>query len=242
MIDFHCHVLPAMDDGAKDLTVSLRMLKAAGDQGIRRMIATPHFYAEEEGPYDFLTRRKKAYHELTQTLAIVKEKNSDVFMPEIFLGAEILFFPGMYGADELYELRMADTGCILIEPPMVPWTDGMLDEIVRTGKALNLKPIIAHVDRFMRFLDDRNLMDRVMERDLLVQVNASYFLHRDWQEEAMEHLSEGHIDFIGSDCHDTNERRQNMGPARDAAAAAGLKKQFDTLMTSAEAYLGREKI
>ena len=58
MIDFHTHILPKMDDGSKSTEESIAMLKMQAEQGIRWVVATPHFYAEPESPQDFLQRRK----------------------------------------------------------------------------------------------------------------------------------------------------------------------------------------
>lgn len=95
-------------------------------------------------------------------------------LPQIHLGAEILYFPGMSEADELSGLKMGGTNCILIEPPMCRWTDLMLDEIELVGRNLKCIPVIAHLDRFMRLLNDYTLMERVYSRRMLVQYNASF--------------------------------------------------------------------
>ena len=56
MIDFHSHILPAMDDGSKNIEESLQMLRMLQEQGVERVIATPHFYADENPPDVFLRR------------------------------------------------------------------------------------------------------------------------------------------------------------------------------------------
>lgn len=50
MIDFHSHILPAMDDGSRNIEESLQMLRMLQEQGVERVIATPHFYADENPP------------------------------------------------------------------------------------------------------------------------------------------------------------------------------------------------
>ena len=44
MIDIHSHILPGIDDGAKDLTESLALLKMAQSDGITHIVATPHIH------------------------------------------------------------------------------------------------------------------------------------------------------------------------------------------------------
>ena len=64
MIDFHSHILPAMDDGSKNIEESLQMLRMLQEQGVERVIATPHFYADENPPDVFLRRRADAWEHL----------------------------------------------------------------------------------------------------------------------------------------------------------------------------------
>lgn len=42
MIDIHSHILHGLDDGAKNLDVSIGMVKAAGAAGTTDIVATPH--------------------------------------------------------------------------------------------------------------------------------------------------------------------------------------------------------
>ena len=61
MIDFHSHILPAMDDGSRNIEESLQMLRMLQEQGVERVIATPHFYADENPPVLKLFRRLHQY-------------------------------------------------------------------------------------------------------------------------------------------------------------------------------------
>ena len=86
MIDFHCHILPKMDDGSDSINTSLAMLREEHTQGVNRVVLTPHFYCEEESIEAFLQRRKKAFSAL-QT-AISDHPHADD-IPELCLGAEV---------------------------------------------------------------------------------------------------------------------------------------------------------
>lgn len=57
MIDIHTHVLPGLDDGSGSLEESLWLGHALARQGVKLFAATPHFYATQESPQDFLRRR-----------------------------------------------------------------------------------------------------------------------------------------------------------------------------------------
>ena len=64
MIDFHTHVLPCVDDGSQSMEESLAMLSAMREQGVTTVIATPHFYANDDSIDSFLARRDGAYASL----------------------------------------------------------------------------------------------------------------------------------------------------------------------------------
>ena len=215
MIDFHSHILPEMDDGAEDLETSLSMLRESKNQGVDIICSTSHFYADEEDPQSFLARRKEAWQELKDAIG-----DSDEY-PKILLGAEVLYFPGISVSEEIRSLRLEGTPFLLVEPPMMPWTEGMLDEIEQCGEMLHCIPVIAHIDRYMRMLRNYKLFERVQHRNMLVQVNASFFLHRDTLDFALQCLREEKFQFIGSDCHNMYERRPNMGDAARAIREAG---------------------
>lgn len=223
MIDFHSHFLPEVDDGSDSVETSLAILHESWRQGVRLMFATPHFYADEDDPESFLDRRSHAYSRLREAI----EARPDPEIPDILLGAEILFFPGMSVADELRALSMGSTPFLLIEPPMMPWSNSMLDEIELTGENLHRIPVIAHVDRYMRMLRDNSLFDRLRERRVLVQVNASFFIHD--SERALQYLRQNRIHFIGSDCHNMDERAPNMEAAYDIIKLDNADEYFQRI-------------
>ena len=220
MVDFHSHILPGMDDGADCVETSLAMLRESKRQGVELICSTSHFYADEEDPRSFLSRRREAYSRLVAAMEDPSE------YPKILLGAEVLYFPGISVAEEVRELRLENTPFLLVEPPMMPWSEAMLDEVEQCGETLRCVPVIAHIDRYMRMLRDRTLFERVKNRRLLIQVNASFFLYRDTAELAVRCLREKKFHFIGSDCHDMDHRYPNMGDAADVIHEAGLDRNF----------------
>ena len=221
MVDFHAHILPEMDDGADSVETSLAMLRESFRQGVDLICATPHFYADEEDPETFLRRRSEAYSRLREAMG-----DGEGF-PSILLGAEVLYFPGISVAEEVRELCLEGTFLLLVEPPMLPWTETMLDEIESCVDSLRCVPVIAHIDRYMRLLNDPSLLDRVSERKLLVQANAAYFLHRQSRAAALDSLRNGRIHFLGTDCHDLIDRPPNLGDALDVISDAGAEKYLE---------------
>jgi len=60
LTDLHTHILPGMDDGARNVAMSLAMLEAERAQGVDTVVLTPHFYREREDAERFLQRREAA--------------------------------------------------------------------------------------------------------------------------------------------------------------------------------------
>ncbi len=96
MIDFHTHILPALDDGSRDVTESVAMMSMLAEQGIQTVVATPHFYANEHSVEHFLERRTAAYERLS---AALPEGG-----PRLLCGAEVCYYPGISRLDGLQRL------------------------------------------------------------------------------------------------------------------------------------------
>lgn len=236
MIDFHAHILPNVDDGPERMSESLAMLRESFLQGVDLVVSTSHFYAHEEYPNEFLKRRNRAFRNLQDAMLMSPE-----IYPRVVPGAEVLYFPGISDADGIGRLMIGSSGSILIEPPMSPWSDSMLDEIVQLGRNLGCVPIIAHVDRFMLMLHDDTLMDRVRQRGMLVQVNADYFLNPKSAAAAVQNLKQGNIQLIGSDCHNLDFRPPTLGLAWKQAKAFGVEREFKMLRANAATLLNRSR-
>ena len=228
MIDYHCHILPKMDDGPDRLSESLEMLRQSYQQGVEAMVSTCHFYADEDYPAQFVERRNAAFLRLREAML----RDAEAY-PLIVLGAEVLYFPGISQAQDIEMLTIGSGSTILVEPPMTTWSDAMLDEIVELGDNLHCKPVIAHVDRFMRMLKNERLIDRVLEREMLVQVNAEYFIDPKTVKAAVRNLKKGKIHLIGSDCHNLTTRCPNLRQARQQARAFGAESEFNELRRNA---------
>lgn len=232
MIDYHSHFLPKMDDGPGSVSESLEMLRESFRQGVDVMVSTSHFYADEEDPKTFVARRNEAFLRLRDAML----SEAEVF-PTIVLGAEVLYFPGISQASDINLLAIGCKSTILVEPPMAPWTDAMLDEIDELGQNLRARPVIAHVDRFMNLLRDKRLIDRVLERNMLVQVNASYFLNPKTTKSAVRNLKNGKIHLIGSDCHNLFTRCPNLGQVRALMKKNRAESEFAILEHNAQRLL-----
>lgn len=207
IVDFHSHVLPCIDDGSASVEESLTMLRMEAEQGIRQVVATPHFYPQHDTPERFLQRRKKAEEML---LEAVGGKND---LPDVVFGAEVYYFHGISNCDALPQLTIDKRECILLEMPLVPWTDRMYSELEEIPIRWGITPIIAHVDRYLNAFRDFGIPRRLEKLPVLVQANASFFLHSGTRRKALKMLKQDQIQLLGSDCHNVSSRPPNLGKA-----------------------------
>lgn len=202
--DFHTHILPGVDDGSRNVEMSIAMLQKMAEQGITRVVATPHFYAHRDTPNRFLARRSRAEVALRQEMA----KYTD--LPEVIVGAEVYYFPGMSNSDMLPAMTINGTNYILIEMHDSPWNESMYRELENIRIRQGLVPIIAHVDRYITPMRQHGIPDRLQNMDVCVQANAEFFL--DWRTSrfAMQLLESGYLHLLGSDCHNLKRRSPNL--------------------------------
>lgn len=207
IIDFHSHILPGIDDGSQSVSESIAMLQQLKEQGIGHVVATPHFYPNHDSPERFLKRRRKAEEALRQELLF------HPLLPEITIGAEVYFFPGMSDSDILPQLTIGQKRCILIEMPQSPWTERMYRELEWIYTKQGLVPVIAHVDRYIAPFKTHKIPQRLTELPVVVQANADFFLKRSTARMAMGMLQKDQIQLLGSDCHNLTYRAPRLGEA-----------------------------
>lgn len=205
MTDFHAHLLPALDDGSDSLETSLAMLEAWRSQGIGRVCATPHFYAERTTPERFLRRRAEALEALRAAMGPAEGS------PALLCGAEVRFFDGISGAEALPSLCLEGTDLLLLEMPFTRWTERMLSEVGELRQR-GVRPVAAHLERYLD-LNPRQTIRRFLQMDVLIQCNAEFFLSRRTAGKALRMLREEQIHFLGSDAHNMRSRAPNLGPA-----------------------------
>ena len=112
MTDLHCHILPNIDDGAKDVSISLRLLEKEYADGVRNIAFTSHFNSEWTTPDAFLQKRAAAYETLTAALPTGPEAMQFRFK----LGCEVYFSPKLCELDAK-ALCIGDTSYMLVEFP-----------------------------------------------------------------------------------------------------------------------------
>ena len=169
MIDLHCHILPGVDDGAGDLDEALTMCRRSFEDGVQAMVATPHLRHESFWNDDrtLLVDRFKALRS-----AVRREFEGEF---EVYLGGEIALHNG--SLDEIARLpdgallAMAGTSYLLLELDwrgLGPDPLEMIHEVVVAG----YRPIIAHPERVSWLMQDRDLVESMVDHGATMQLTA----------------------------------------------------------------------
>ncbi len=204
MIDWHSHILPAMDDGARDPAESRVLLEQLSLQGVDTVVATPHFYANREPIARFLSRRRCALDTLRQ------EMGTDG--PRILPGAEVRYYPGISQLNGLDALRIADTRLLLLEMPEIRWSGSTVQELLRLSCTNHCRIVLAHVERCC-FLQPPDVWSTLLNSGIRMQVNGDCFLSWRTRRRVLSMLDRGEVHFLGSDCHNLTTRPPRLGEA-----------------------------
>ena len=213
MADIHSHILPRMDDGSRSPEESVAMLEESFRQGVRQMVATPHFYPTEDHPEDFLKRRAESIRVLSGSL-------QGQSIPTVYVGAEVAYYFGMGKSEFLKDFCISGTNFLLVEMPFDSFTDTMLEDLRLIIERQHLHPILAHIERYLDF-QKKGTIDKLPEMGCILQSNASFFLNAKTERKAFHMLKQGSIGLLGTDCHNMEYRAPNMGEAVRKICAAG---------------------
>lgn len=207
IIDMHCHILPGVDDGARDVETSLAMLEASRAQGVQYMVATPHFYATRDRVDTFLDRRREAWETLKSRMG--------ADYPGIVLGAEVAFFRGISRAERLEALKIEGTDCLLLEMPFRPWSEDDVDEVSEILEKHGYTIVLAHIERYLAMRGNADYIGNLLELPVLAQINAESLL--DWRQRGklIKMVRNGQVHLLGSDCHGIHHRPPNLGEGRE---------------------------
>lgn len=215
MIDLHCHILPAIDDGSQNIDNSLELARQCVKDGVTHVVCTPH--GSSENLRIQLTRRDEA---LAQLRLKLQEENIDLTL-----------LPGLeYFADgHSIDAAMGSPSCLCGVPdfpsrPLLIELPFSLDlsfaaNLLFKAQLKNITMILAHPERHNGFTEKLDLLKDLMSRGLYLQFNAcdfkgSFFSHAipkgilELMSCDMEHS------LLGSDAHNPQHRPAGLTCAR----------------------------
>jgi protein-tyrosine phosphatase len=234
VIDLHCHLLPGLDDGATDLTMSLEMARIAVSDGITVAACTPHILPgvyNNSGP-----EIRVAVERLQLALA-------DAGIPlRIVTGADVHIAPDLIdGLRGGRILALGDSRYLLVEPPhhvVPPRIDDCLFNLMAAGYA----PILTHPERLSWVETHYRTIQRLAQAGVYLQLTAGSLTGRFgrrvryWSERM---LDEGLVHFLATDAHRTTGRAPLMAEAREVVSQrVGAEEATRMVTTFPQAILG----
>ncbi len=232
MIDFHAHVLPGLDDGASDVEETRKLLLSQQEQGIDTVIATPH-YTGEVSIQEFLENRRNSMNGLAPLLSQA--------LPRIVPAAEVSLFYGLAEIEDVSQLCIENTEYMLIEMPFSAWGNWEYTEICRLMDNRGIRPVLAHVDRYVRKESDEKKLDRFLELDVVLQLNAESLLRFSERRIAKRLLQKGIPVVLGSDCHNSNRRPCRMQEAQQIIQKKWGQEVLEGLEKNAKAVVANQQ-
>ena len=211
IFDCHTHILPGIDDGSESVEMTKELLELEKKDGVSDIVFTPHFYASRNSINRFLEKRDESFGKVLEILG-----STGYLEENLRVGAEVYYFENISKAEELCKLCISGTNYLLIEMPFAQWTKKNIDEIEYIIKNRGINVIIAHLERFYKFQKNKEFFDRLLDMDLMIQINGEAFLEsffvKRWADKFI--ASKTNV-ILGSDCHNTSGRVPNLLKARD---------------------------
>jgi len=198
MIDLHLHLLPAVDDGPKDLEHSLLFARALVEAGVDRAVVTPHI---DEWTSEVLPNVAAV---VARTAALQTELQSRSIMLRLQPGGEC------YLSDDLVQRAHDRTvptfgpaHCLLVEmAAQQPLYNG--GQILSQLRLAGVRVLLAHPERYSFVQSRPAVVDELVELGVMLQVTASAF--RQTSHSGRAHLAEtllrrGQVHIVASDGH-----------------------------------------
>lgn len=204
MIDIHTHILPGIDDGAKDKDEALVMAENLFLQGIITVICTPHFNPARMSMDTFLANRKSAFNLISEAKVNLIE------------GSETYLHEYLFHYNDLSELCAGKTNYLLLELPFdKKWPAFVLPSIEKLRYYYDIIPIIAHVERYPQITKNIKILKYLKDLGCLIQMNADTITSKKYKHLVTTYLKYDYVDVLGSDCHNMMSRPPLISGAKE---------------------------
>jgi protein-tyrosine phosphatase len=211
MIDLHSHILPGIDDGARDLDASVAMGRAAVEGGVEAIVATPHISGEyQNDPLTFASR-----------VGAVQAALDAAGVPlRVHTGGEIAhsMFHDL-SEDALRACALGGRNWLLLEAPFggpMPFIDRMVYDLQVRG----FQVLLAHPERIGAFQRDIGLLQKLVDQGCLCSVTAGSVAGHfgaSVKRFSGELFARGLVHNLASDAHDHEHRSPALRPTLERA-------------------------
>jgi tyrosine-protein phosphatase YwqE len=199
--DMHSHLIPGVDDGAKDYETAFSCIAEMKRYGINKIYLTPHFqahrYTNDEEDI------KERFEKLKQKVA---EQDLGV---ELALAGEYLIDDGFRKRLEEPKFLTIDGKYLLVEFSFNQSMMGM-EELFFDMQMKGYEIILAHPERYIYLSESSSLLNNLKEQGVYFQANIlsfAGFYGKEVKQRAYTYIEKGWIDFIGSDIHNEKYRK-----------------------------------
>jgi protein-tyrosine phosphatase len=210
-VDIHCHILPGLDDGSRDMATSITMARIAVADGTTAVVATPHWLEDEHEVTPDVIRQA------VKDLQVELDGNAIPLM--IYPGCEALICPDLPRRVQQGDvMTVADHGrYLLVELPFEDLPT-YVDDVIFKLQVQGITPILAHVERYTYVQRDHALAVKWSGRGVLLQANADNLARgRGREYETAQDLIDRCIPVIvASDAHDAERRTPRCAVATGA--------------------------
>lgn len=235
MIDIHTHILPGIDDGARTMAESLEMARITLEDGVHTVVATPHISLDTA----------IGWKEILGATEALREALVAADLPlRVLPGAELMISPDLpQVVSKNGAFTLGGTRYVLIELPMHQYpvyTEQILFELQLKGAI----PVLAHPERNSRLQADLDVLGKMVQRGVIVQITAGSILGEfgSLMRQTVEAIASRHMaHLVASDSHGPDDRPPRLKAARDRVAGfIGPQAARDTVLNNPERILANQ--
>jgi len=238
MIDFHSHILNGIDDGSKTLEESIKILKEEVEFGVTDVVLTPHYIKDSK--YNANNKKKE---ELFKKLK--REVKKEKINIKLYLGNEIYIDEGIPKLLSNKIKTINNTKYVLVELPL-NHECLMLDEVLNELTCNNLKPIIAHPERYTCYQGNYAFFANLIENGCILQGNIGSLdgkYGKNAKKMLKNLLKRDMITVIGTDVHHSDSSILKINVEKCLNKIVKNKEKVANLMfNNAEKILNSEKL
>lgn len=233
MIDFHSHILPGIDDGAKDISESIRILDLMEQDDVDIIVATPHFYPHNKSVESFVSSRSEAFEHL--------KKNVKPSHPKILLGAEVLYTSKLLDEPNIDALKIQGTDFLLLELPYIHFTQSIYDGVNAIAGMKNVKIILAHVERYLAFNTYQEVFELFDEANVIGQMNCQSLIGMKSRKRCLELIKNGCVSILGTDYHRIERNDALLGDGLHILDKKLKKYELENIYKASEMVLANSE-
>ena len=194
-VDIHSHIIPSIDDGAKDIEESIKLLKELETIGYKKVITTPHIMSDAY---------KNSASNIYEGLRILQDKmaQEDIGL-ELDVGAEYYLDDGFYDRLKDEHVMSINQKYLLFETSYMS-KPMLLEDMIYAISTAGHIPLMAHPERYRYIKNPIEEYKRFKDLGVMFQVNINSFggyYGQDAKNKALFLSDAGMIDFLGSDVH-----------------------------------------